>query len=187
MNRRERDGATCPFFVQDVYTTDVQRALILLSSLCLAACTGSILGSSSVSSSSSAQSSAPSVSSAPAKDVPTVTIRWVPKRMPTLIKGSPRQKLTLQLSGAKRFAQFVGVFGGNEFNLDQTKFTQTGALLKAWISLNGYNDELWVDREPSGALIVHQRNIDEQRPYLSVNRILAVIDLPPEYAVVAGY
>lgn len=166
------------------------RRLLLLS-LLLAACTSAAPGTQTAASSSagsvssrSAQTSSSSSSSVDPK-APKVYLQWQDKKLPALIKGNPRRRLSLYVSGAVRQVVYVGTFNGTQFDLQGEYVSATGAYLKASISWNGSGDEIWADRDPNDPtkLLVHYRDVDEKRPYLTVNRIGATVDIPANATV----
>lgn len=115
---------------------------------------------------------------------PVVHLRWVETRLRPLIEGQPRRKLALQLSGAARRLEYVGTFNGEAFDLAGTFVSAERAVLKASISWQGSGDEVWVERTAEG-LAVHHRNVDEQRPYLTVNTVLVKVPLEGNVRVTA--
>lgn len=153
------------------------RLRVCLTALLLTACTGaSVLGDEAVSSS-SAPSLPPSSSSSRNPKAPTVHLRWIDKKLPPIIKGQPRRRLSLQLSGAHRELVYVGTFNGEAFDLQGTFVGAETALLKASIGWKGAGSEIWVERKDASTLVVRHRDINEEKPYLTVDRIVATVDI----------
>ena len=97
--------------------------------------------------------------------------------MPAIIKGQPRRKLSLQLSGAHRELVYVGTFNGEAFDLKGTFVTTDDALLKASIWWKGTGNEIWIERKDGKTLIARHRDINEKKPYLTVDKVIATINI----------
>ncbi len=156
--------------------------------LVLAACSsrgGDSVSSSSASSSAGVTHSSSSSASSINPKAPKVYLQWQEKKLVTLIKGSPRRKLSLIVSGAARELVYVGTFSGEQFDLQGTYVTAAGALLKASIAWKDAGNEIWVERDPAhqDKLIVRNRDIDEKRPYLTLDTVLATVTIPGDATV----
>lgn len=153
------------------------RLAVCLTAALLTACTqASVVSDGSTVTSSASSSSSSSASSLNPK-APTAYLRWVDKKLPPIIKGQPRRRLSLQLSGAHRELVYVGTFNGEAFDLQGTFVGAETALLKASIGWKGAGSEIWVERKDASTLVVRHRDINEEKPYLTVDRIVATVDI----------
>ena len=72
---------------------------------------------------------------------------------------------------------YVGTFNGEAFDLQGTFVGAETALLKASIGWKGAGSEIWVERKDASTLVVRHRDINEEKPYLTVDRIVATVDI----------
>ena len=163
------------------------RLAACLTALLLTACVQTSAPEGATASSSSAVSSAASSSSSSLNPkAPTVYLRWVDKKLPPIIKGQPRRRLSLQLFGAHRELVYVGTFNGEAFDLQGAFVGAEHALLKASIWWRGAGSEIWVERKDASTLVVRHRDINEEKPYLTVDRVIATIDMEDGLQVTAA-
>lgn len=168
--------------------TSFMRYLSVLLAFTLLSCSALPAGkqvNSSASSDSSASSESSSSSSSVNPKAPKVYLQWQEKNLPPLVGKTPRRKLSLIVSGAARDLVYVGTFNGREFDRNGIYVNAPDAIMKASIGWADSGDEIWIDRssEKTDTLVVYHRNIDEERPYLSVERILTTVEIPGDAVI----
>lgn len=155
------------------------RHLVCLSVVLLTGCSTAQLsdGQTQRSSASSVTSSFSSHIAGAEQRGPSITLSWVEKKLPPIIAGKPRRKLSLQLTGAQRELVYIGTFNGETFDLTGTFVQAPNAIVKASIGWNGAGDEIWIERRDAKTLIARHRDINEDRPYLTVDKTLVTIPI----------